>query len=92
MRVHLYVDFFSIHTIVLHDPRLAESLDAKLWIWRADCKVMCGFSTAQESAPPTAALFQGLLYLLCTWSCIRCFPFRTALWGKVEYLYVWMRK
>lgn len=49
---------------------------------------MCGFSTAQGSAPPTTALFQGLLYLLCTWSYIRCFPFRTAVWGKVEYLCV----
>ena len=39
---------FSIKTTVLHDPWLVEFRDVEPWIWRADCRVICAFSTVQE--------------------------------------------
>lgn len=44
LRVHLYMDFLT--KFVLHDPELVTWIvDTQLWMWRADCKVICGFST-----------------------------------------------
>ena len=44
--------FFSINThYALQDPQLVESMDAEPRIQRADCKVILGISTAEESVP-----------------------------------------
>ena len=56
---------FSINTVVhvlLH--MLIEFMDVELWIWRADCEVKHGFSTARGKgggwlAPLTPVLFRG---------------------------------
>lgn len=78
--------FFNAY-ILLPDLRLAEFSDAKLWIRRTDCKVMCGFLTPQGLSP-NPLLFKGLLYLLCIWPCIRSLLLRPAVWGNMEYLCV----
>ena len=36
-------NFFSINKYILYDPWLVESEDTKQQIWKADCKVTCGF-------------------------------------------------
>ena len=33
--------------VLQYDQPLVESEDAELWIWRADCEVICGFLTAE---------------------------------------------
>lgn len=40
--------FSQIHTIVLHNPQLAESAGTELWILRASCKVTHQFSTCSR--------------------------------------------
>ena len=42
-----------MHTTVLNDLWLVESMDVDPQIRRADCKVIFGFSTAQGSEPLT---------------------------------------
>ena len=43
-----------MRTAVLCDPRLVESAGAEPQIQRADCKVLCRFSSAWESEPLTS--------------------------------------
>lgn len=44
--------FFNCITAVLHNPRLAEPVDAGLPIWRANCKVTLGSSTSRTVNSP----------------------------------------
>ena len=48
---NIWIFFFFDAYILLPDLRLAEFSDAKLWIRRTDCKVMCGFLTPQGLSP-----------------------------------------
>ena len=42
MQVHLYVDFFQyVHTTVVYDPQLVESMVVEMWIWRAEKHLDC---------------------------------------------------
>lgn len=59
-----------MQTTVPHDPRLVESADVELQIQRANCKVLCRFSTAWRSEPLTPMLFTGQLYFI--YSCNEC--------------------
>ena len=43
--------FFSDTHHGTNIPRLAESSDAEPQIWRADCKVICRFSSARGLVP-----------------------------------------
>ena len=61
--VHLYVDFFQqIHSTVLHDPGLVESMDVELQIPRADYKVLCTFLTVQKVSIPNPHVVKVKLY------------------------------
>ena len=55
----LICELFSINTTVLHDLQLVESVDAEPWIWRANYKVIFGFSTAQGVSTPNPYIVQG---------------------------------
>ena len=61
-RVHLYMEFFqSMHSTGLHNLQLVESTDEEPWIWRANSKVICQFTTAWRIGIP-AWVFKGQLY------------------------------
>ena len=60
---YTWIFFQKICIILPHDPRLVESMDVELQIWRAEYKVICGFSAAWGLAPLTHALFKGQLYV-----------------------------
>lgn len=53
--------FHQTRTIVLGDPRLVDSADVELGIWRADYKVYSQFLTVRGLVPLTPVLFKGEL-------------------------------
>ena len=42
-----YMQMLFNKYVLQYDQPLVESEDAELWIWRADCEVICGFLTAE---------------------------------------------
>ena len=51
--------FVTVTTTVLHHLWLVESTNVELWIWRANCKVICGFLTAERVGTPNSRVVQG---------------------------------
>ena len=47
--------------MVLHHKRLVDSLNAELWIQRANCTVIFRFSTVRGVSPLAPMLFKGKL-------------------------------
>ena len=59
--IHVFFLFHQTCTIVLGDPRLVDSADVELRIWRADYKVYSQFLTVRGLVPLTLVLFKGEL-------------------------------
>lgn len=51
--------FLSVNATVLHDLRFVESAVVELWVLRANCKVVHGFSIAQGTGAPNSLTVQG---------------------------------
>lgn len=48
----LIYGFFSINiTTILHNLGSVDSMDAELWVWKADYKVTCKLSTVCGQCP-----------------------------------------
>lgn len=47
--------------MVPYNPQLVESEDVELWKWKADYKVICGFSAVWAFVPQTPTLFKDQL-------------------------------
>lgn len=47
--------------MALHDSQLVESAKVEPWMWRANCKVTCGFLTVWGLGTPAPASFKGQL-------------------------------
>lgn len=62
-KVPIYTWFFfhQTRTIVLGDPRLVDSADVELRIWRADYKVYSQYLTVRGLVLLTPVLFKGEL-------------------------------
>ena len=62
----LFSDFFFsiVNTTVIHTPKLIESVDAELWLYRAGYKLRVQIFNCMGMGALTP-LFQGELYLFC---------------------------
>lgn len=56
------MNVFQKYVLQFYIIHIWMTLDAELQIWKADCKIIHGFSPAERSVPLTPALFEGQLY------------------------------
>lgn len=61
VRPFIHCCFHQVWAAVLNDLWLVESTDVELHVWRADCNVIHGFSTAWMISTPTPVVFEGQL-------------------------------